>query len=76
MEACPPSVGYRLGKFAEESGGGRITATVFAAMLFVVFGLIVYGAWWTAERRHEQSLIVARNNDAFKATLDQVKTAR
>jgi serine/threonine protein kinase/tetratricopeptide (TPR) repeat protein len=75
VEACPPSVGYRLGKFARKNRVVLSTATAFAAMLLVVIGLIVYGAWWTAERRHEQSLIVARNNDALKATLDQVETA-
>jgi serine/threonine protein kinase len=79
VEACPPSVVYRLRKFARKNRVALSTGVAFAAMLFVVFGLIVFGAWWTdrqsADRRHEQALIVARNNDALKATLDQVETA-
>ena len=56
-----------------------VAAGLFAAMLFLVTGLIVYGVWWadrqSAERRHEQALIAARDNDAFKATLDRIEAA-
>jgi tetratricopeptide (TPR) repeat protein len=79
VEACPPSVSYRLRKFVNRNRGRVIVAGVLAGMLFLVVGLVLYGTWWaerqSAERRHEQELTAARNNDAFKATLDQIEAA-
>jgi hypothetical protein len=79
VEARPPSAGYRLRKLVRRNKGRVIAGVVFAAMLFLVGGLVLYGAWWaerqSAERRHEQALTAARNNDAFKATLDQIEAA-
>jgi hypothetical protein len=79
VEAGPPSMRYRLRKFVRRNKGRVIAAGVFVALLFTVVGLVLYGIWWaerqSAERRHEQALIEARNNDAFKATLDRIEAA-
>ena len=79
VEARPPSAGYRLRKFVRRNKGRVVAAGLFAGMLFLVIGLIVYGTWWadrqSAERRHEQALIAARNNDAINATLDRIEAA-
>jgi hypothetical protein len=79
VEARPASAGYRLRKFVRRNKGRVIGAGVFAAMLFLVAGLVLYGIWWaqrqSAQRRHEQELLAARSNDAFKATLDRAEAA-
>src|SRR5208282_2745064 len=66
VEACPPSAGYRLKKFVRRNKGRVLAAMVFGAMLLLVSGLVLYGLRWadrqSAERRHEQALIAARNN--------------
>ena len=77
--AGPPSTSYRLRKFVHRNKGRVIAAGVFATLLLLVVGLVLYGVWWadrqSAERRHEQELTATRNNDAFKATLDQIEAA-
>jgi tetratricopeptide (TPR) repeat protein len=79
VEARPASAGYRLRKFVRRNKGRVIAGGAFAALLFLVVGLVLYGIWWahwqSAERRHEQALIAARDNAAFKATLDQAEAA-
>lgn len=79
VEARPPTAGYRLRKFVRRNKGRVVAGSLLAAMLLLMIGLIAYGAWWadkqSAERRHEQALIAARNNDAIKATLDRVEAA-
>ncbi len=79
VEARPPSAGYRLRKFIRRNKGRVVAAGVLSAMLFLVVGLVIYGAWWaerqSAERRHEKALIAARNNDRVDATLDRISAA-
>ncbi len=79
VSAGPPTVRYKLRKFLHRNKGRVISGGVFAALLFLVVGLVLYGAWWaerqSAEQRHEQATVVARNNDAFNATLDQIEVA-
>jgi serine/threonine protein kinase len=79
VEACPPSVGYRLRKFARKNRVALTTAAAFGTLLFLVIGLILYGVWWAdrqaAERRHEQALRAARDNEALVATLNRIEAA-
>jgi tetratricopeptide (TPR) repeat protein len=79
VEAQPPSAGYRFRKFVRRNKGRVVAAGLVAAMLFLLIGLIVYGTWWaerqSAERRQEQALTVARNNDTLNATLNQIQAA-
>jgi serine/threonine protein kinase len=72
VEAQPPSATYRLVKFVRRNKGRVIATGLLGAMLFLILGLVVYGAWWAdrqaVERRHEQALLAERNNDSFKST--------
>jgi hypothetical protein len=79
VEARAPSAAYRLRKFVRRNRGRVAAAGLVAALGCLVIGLLVYGAWWaerqSAERRHEQELAAARNQDALAATLDRVEAA-
>jgi serine/threonine protein kinase len=79
VEACPPSMSYRLKKLVRRNRGRVIAGSAFVAILFLVAGLVLYGVWWTerqaAQRRHEHDLSAARVNDAFNATLNQIEAA-
>ncbi len=47
VEACPPSVGYRVRKFARRNKGALATAALFAVMLLLAVGAVagIAGAW-------------------------------
>jgi hypothetical protein len=68
VEARPPSAAYRLRKLVRRNKGRVMAGGLVVAMLFVLVGLILYGAWW-AERQ------AARKNDHFNATLDRIEAA-
>jgi eukaryotic-like serine/threonine-protein kinase len=56
VEACPPSVGYRLRKFARKHRAGLTAAAAFAALLLL--GVAV-SAWQAIRARHAEELAVA-----------------
>jgi eukaryotic-like serine/threonine-protein kinase len=49
--ACPPSVGYRLGKFVRRNKRALATVALGGVMLFVAAGTVIAGALWAANAR-------------------------
>jgi tetratricopeptide (TPR) repeat protein/tRNA A-37 threonylcarbamoyl transferase component Bud32 len=52
VEACPPSAGYRLRKFARRNQRALTTTALLAALLLVAFGAVAVSIGW-AVRDHE-----------------------
>jgi WD40 repeat protein/serine/threonine protein kinase len=50
VQACPPSLGYRLRKFARRNKRALATATLLGVMLFVAAGAVVASALWAADQ--------------------------
>ena len=49
VQACPPSLGYRLLKFARRNKRALATVTLLGVMLFVAAGAVVASALWAAD---------------------------
>ena len=79
VEACPPTLGYRLRKAYRRNRTAVRVATGFAMALFAILGLVLYGVWLTdrqsRERQHERDLVTSRANDAIVSLLDQAEAA-
>jgi eukaryotic-like serine/threonine-protein kinase len=68
VEACPPSAGYRLRKFARRNKRTLFTAALLGVMLLVVAGTF---GWMARDRAAHRG----RNAEAVAALLDQCEDA-
>jgi WD40 repeat protein/serine/threonine protein kinase len=57
--ACPPTVGYRLGKFVRRNKGALATAALLVVMLLVAGGAVVASALWAASQSEAQARVEA-----------------
>jgi tetratricopeptide (TPR) repeat protein len=76
VEACPPSVGYRLGKFLRKHRRPLLTAAAFLALLLT--GGVLAGWQLVREARAERDRAVeqSRREGAVRAALDQARQDR
>jgi serine/threonine protein kinase/tetratricopeptide (TPR) repeat protein len=51
VQACPPSAGYRLRKFARRNKRAIVTATIVGAMLLVALGAVAGSIGWVVRDR-------------------------
>ena len=73
VEACPPSVGYRLRKFARRNKGALATAALFAVMLLGTVGAVagIAGAWINDRETRESAAARAIEEDLREVDLLQ-----
>jgi serine/threonine protein kinase/WD40 repeat protein len=64
VEACPPSVGYRLKKFGRKNRGLLTTAGAFVALLLVAVGV---SSWLAVEARTAKSEADVKRGEAEQA---------
>jgi serine/threonine protein kinase/Flp pilus assembly protein TadD len=76
VEACPPSAGYRLGKFLRKHRRSLLTATAFLGLL--VAGALLAG--WQAVREarteRDRAMEQAKRGEAVRHALDRVLALR
>ncbi len=72
VEACPPSAGYRLRKFARKNRALLTTATAFALLLAVGVGAVT---WQVADRRREREAAATKARQALQSALDEAEAA-
>ena len=72
VEACPPSAGYRLRKFARKHRGALATATAFAALLMLGAAISTWQAVraTVAERKARDERDVAQRERAIAAAVN------
>ncbi|HZN33615.1 MAG TPA: protein kinase, partial [Pirellulaceae bacterium] len=58
--ACPPSIGYRVGKFARRNRRSLVTAALFGVLLLGAIGAIASIAGWAARDRTAQRAAAAQ----------------
>jgi WD40 repeat protein/serine/threonine protein kinase len=59
VQACPPSLGYRLLKFARRNKRALATVTLLGVMLFVAAAAVVASALWAAFQADARAQVVA-----------------
>ena len=59
VQACPPSAGYRLRKFARRNKRALATAGLLGVVLFVALGAIIASALWAAVQADARAKIEA-----------------
>jgi WD40 repeat protein/serine/threonine protein kinase len=57
--ACPPTLAYKLGKFARRNKGALATAALLGVMLLVAAGAVVASALWAATEAKEREQVQA-----------------
>jgi tetratricopeptide (TPR) repeat protein len=72
VEAGPPTVRYRLGKFLRRNRG-RVLALLL--VLIALLTSLVASTWQASERRRERELAALRERGAAQTTLDQAERA-
>src|SRR5262245_54387082 len=72
VEACPPTAGYRLRKFARKHRAGLAAAAAFTALLMI--GIAVSAGFAVRAARAEETAIAAR--DIAQAERDKAQAAR
>jgi serine/threonine protein kinase/tetratricopeptide (TPR) repeat protein len=75
VQACPPSLGYRLGKFARRNRGRLATAAVLGLALLVGAGSLGWTALERAARQSEASKEVRLALEQAEALQEQSKRA-
>jgi serine/threonine protein kinase len=61
VAACPPSVGYRLGKFARRNKRTLVTAALFGVLLIGAIGAVAsIGGWALRDRSAQQAAATQR----------------
>jgi eukaryotic-like serine/threonine-protein kinase len=78
VEACPPSNGYRLRKFARKHRKGIATASAFLLMLGVMKAIAIALAVmaWRAEARAREQAVMAKRSEAMaRAERDKARAA-
>ncbi len=79
VEACPPTLGYRMRKAYRRNRTAVWVSSGFAGTLFTILALVLYGVWWAdsqaRERRYERDLTIARDRDAIMSLLAQSEMA-
>jgi len=66
--ACPPSAGYRFGKFARRNKGRLVTASLLAAVLFVAVG----GVGWAVRDRSARQARVTTQVELILSDTDRL----
>jgi hypothetical protein len=79
VEACPPTVLYRLQKTYRRNRTAIWVTGGFTVALFTILTLVLYGAWWADRqsrvRRFERELAIAQERDGVRSMLDEVEAA-
>ena len=79
VEACPPTLGYRVRKAYRRNKAAVWVTSGFAVATLTILCLVLYGAWWaesqSRERQYGRDLAFARERDSIMLLLDQSETA-
>jgi eukaryotic-like serine/threonine-protein kinase len=65
VQACPPSLGYRLRKFARRNKRGLVTAALLGVMLLISVGVVAGSLAWVARDRTAQQAEMEREIDGL-----------
>jgi tetratricopeptide (TPR) repeat protein/serine/threonine protein kinase len=76
VEACPPSAGYRLGKFLRKHRRPLLTAAAFLSLLLAGGLLAGWQALREAEAVRDRAVEQAQRSEAVRNALDRVRALR
>ncbi len=76
VEACPPSVGYRLGKFLRKHRRPLLTATAFLILLVAGGALAGWQVVREARAERDRAVEQAERDGVIRDALDQVRALR
>jgi WD40 repeat protein/serine/threonine protein kinase len=69
VQACPPTMGYKLGKFVRRNKGALATAGLLVVMLLVAGGAVVASALWAASQAEARAQVEADAKKKLEVSL-------